>query len=108
MFKNVLLFLSVFLFVNANNEMYFSNWSSGWTTMTSISNYGCACNFCSRSQREILYLFSCFRLQFNLNEKYLTQLTKLNQKLNKLEQLMEGDDNNVLTRDELTLYYKCF
>merc|ERR1712045_234750 len=33
------------------------------------------------------------RLQFNLNEKYLSQLEKVNDRLNKLEQLLQGDDN---------------
>ena len=39
-------------------------------------------------------IFFCFhRLQFNLNEKYLSQLEKVNDRLNKLEQLLQGDDN---------------
>merc|ERR1739848_610958 len=33
------------------------------------------------------------RLQFNLNEKYWSQLEKVNDRLNKLEQLLQGDDN---------------
>ena len=47
--------------------------------------------------KEILkfeFYFFCFhRLQFNLNEKYLSQLEKVNDRLNKLEQLLQGDDN---------------
>ena len=33
-------------------------------------------------------------MQFNLNEKYLSQLDKVNDRLNKLEQLLQGDDDN--------------
>ena len=38
------------------------------------------------------------RLQFNLNEKYLTQICDLGQRLGKIEALLEGGDDNLFTK----------
>ena len=40
------------------------------------------------------------RLQFNLNEKYLTQICDLGQRLGKIEALLEGGDDNLFAKHE--------